>query len=197
MVCDALRSCFWRCLLVSNLLRMINHRNTGVIGMSFKVTTSVVSANDLIQRINKFLSDYRSELIDMKHETYMENVIALAKNKLEMFDSLEDECDSYWSEISEGRYDFETHREEVRCLRSITKEMLIEAYDRWFVPVSTNGMEKKRRGLVFQVIGSGDGVVSEDRPVVTDSNVSLGRHVDDLVAQFHTKNKDTWGRITF
>lgn len=165
--------------------------------MSFKVVTSVVSANDLIKRINQFLSHYRSELINMKHETYMENVIALAKNKLEMFDSLEAECDHYWSEISEGRYDFETHREEVRCLRSITKEMLIDAYDRWFVPVCTKGIDRKRRGLVFHVIGSCDGVVSEGRPVITDSNASLGRQVDDLVAQFHTKNKDTWGRISF
>lgn len=164
--------------------------------MSFKVVTSIISADEVIKRINNFISDFRSELVDMSNEVYMEHLIGLAKNKLEMFDSLEDECGWYWSEITEGRFDFEQHREEVHCLRSITKEGLIDAYDRWFSPVCDKGLQKKRHGLVFQVIGSGDGDVAKGRPS-TDPNISLGLQVDDLVAQFHARNKDTFGRITF
>ena len=164
--------------------------------MSFKVVTSVVSAHDVLKRINDFLSHYRSEILSMNNETYMEHLIGLAKNKLEMFDSLEEECDSYWSEISEGRYDFETHREEVHCLRSITKEMLVDAYDRWFMPVCEKGIEKKRRGLTFQVIGSGEGDVSEGRPSIGTA-ASAADFADDMVTEFLNTNKDTWGRITF
>jgi secreted Zn-dependent insulinase-like peptidase len=164
--------------------------------MSFKVVTSIISSDEVLKRINDFLSHYRSELVNMNHETYMEHLIGLAMNKLEMFDSLEDECGWYWSEITEGRYDFETHREEVHCLRSITKEVLIDAYDRWFMPVSDEGKQRKRRGLVFQVIGSGEGEVSSGRPPI-DPTVSLGVQVDNLIAQFHSNTKDSWGRISF
>jgi hypothetical protein len=164
--------------------------------MSFKVVTSIVSSVEVVKRINNFLVEYRSELVNMNQNTYMEHLIGLAKNKLEMFDSLEDECAWYWGEITEGRYDFETHREEVHCLRSITKEGLIDAYDRWFMPVCDKGQHKKRRGLVFQVIGSGDGDVSSGRPP-TDPAIGLGVQVDELIAQFHNTTKDTWGRITF
>jgi hypothetical protein len=163
--------------------------------MSFKVVTSVVSSDDVVVRINNFLSQFRAMLIDMSHGTYMEHLIGLAKNKLEMFDSIEEECDSYWSEISEGRYDFETHREEVHCLRSITKELLIDAYDRWFMPVCDKGIERKRRVLVFRVIGSGEGDVSKGRPLSV--GLTPWKHVDELIHQFHANNKDTWGRITF
>ena len=164
--------------------------------MSFKVVTSVVSASNAKKRINDFLSHYRSEILNMNNQTYMEHLIGLAKNKLEMFDSLEEECDSHWSEISEGRYDFETRREEVQCLRSITKETLLDAYDRWFMPTCENGVKKKRRGFTFEVIGSGEGDVSNGRPSIGTAT-NAAEYVDDRVTKFHCKNKDTWGRIAF
>lgn len=158
--------------------------------------TSIISADEVVNRINNFITHFRSELDCMSNEVYMEHLIGLAKNKLEMFDSLEDECGWYWSEITEGRFDFEAHREEVHCLRSITKERLIDAYDRWFMPVCEKGVQKRRRGLVFQVIGSGDGDVSKGRPP-TDPAANVGLQVDGMVTQFHATNKDTFGRITF
>eukprot|EP00804_Cyclotella_cryptica_P020270 CCRYP_015887-RA/>CCRYP_015887-RA protein AED:0.05 eAED:0.05 QI:160/1/1/1/1/1/6/125/1294 len=168
----------------------------GVIGISFKVVTSVKSSMEVRERIDNFLEQYRLELMTMSNETYMEHLVGLAKNKLEMFDSLEDECDNHWSEIIEGRYDFECHREEVNCLRSITKERLIEAYNSWLAPVCDKGLRNKRRGMAFHVIGSGDGDVSNGRPL-KDSLKPVGEQVDDLVAHFHADTKDTWGRIAF
>ena len=159
------------------------------------MVTSVVSSEEVITRINDFLCNYRSELIKMTNDDYMNHLVGLAKNKLEMFDSLEEECDSYWSEISEGRYNFETNREEVQCLRSITKELMMNAYDKWLSPICEKGKPKKRRGMSFRVIGTGD-AVSQGRPL-TDSNANLRTQVDDLIEQFHSKNKDSWGRIVF
>ncbi|KAL7479898.1 hypothetical protein ACHAW6_005617 [Cyclotella cf. meneghiniana] len=168
----------------------------GVIGISFKVVTSVKSSMDVRERIDNFLEQYRLELMAMSNETYMEHLVSLAKNKLEMFDSLEDECDSHWSEIIEGRYDFESHREEVHCLRSITKERLLEAYNFWLAPFCNKGLQKKRRGMAFHIIGSGDGEVSKGRPLI-DNLKTVGEQVDDLVTYFHAHTKDTWGKILF
>jgi hypothetical protein len=168
----------------------------GVIGMSFKVVTSVKSSDAVKKCIDDFLIQYRSELLAMKNDTFMAHLAGLAKNKLESFDSLEEECSNYWSEISEGRYDFDVHREEVHCLRSITKEKMMSAYDSWIAPVCEKGFQRKRRGMVFHVIGSGDGAVSEGRPRVSHVK-PVGEQVDDLVTQFHEQAKDTWGRIMF
>lgn len=180
-----------------NLTYFLNSsHNIGVIGISFKVVTSVKSSMDVRERIDNFLEQYRLELMAMSNETYMEHLVSLAKNKLEMFDSLEDECDSHWSEIIEGRYDFESHREEVHCLRSITKERLLEAYSFWLAPFCNKGLQKKRRGMAFHIIGSGDGEVSKGRPSI-DNLKTVGEQVDDLVTHFHAHTKDTWGKISF
>lgn len=133
----------------------------------------------------------------MDNNTYMENLVGLAKNKLEMFDSLDEECSSHWSEITEGRYDFDCARKEAHCLRSVTKEMLIAAYDEWLNPVCPEGNPKKRRRMVFHVIGSGDGPASVGRPK-SENTKTLGDDIDTLVNNFHQSVKnETWGRITF
>ena len=78
-----------------------------------------------------------------------------AKRKLEGFDSLEEETSSHWSEIVEHLYDFEAYRKEVQCLRTLTKDEVITAFDDWLLPVcQKEGKPTKRRRLVIQVIGS-------------------------------------------
>ena len=114
-----------------------------------------------------------------------------AKRKLEGFDSLEEETSSHWSEIVERRYDFEAYRKEVQCLRTLTKDEVITAYDDWLLPVcQKEGKPTKRRRLVIQVIGSGDGANSLGRPVVGDGT---GDYIEGLVEQFHhSVNHETW-----
>lgn len=165
----------------------------GVLGMSFKVTTSCKTADEASARVDRFLGEFRAQLESMSDESFMEHLVSLAKEKLEMFDSMEDECGSYWSEICEGRYDFESHRTEVQCLKSITKESLLTAYDDWLHPVCHKGKPKKRRRVVFHVIGKG----KVGRPAVDDSS-EIGEIVDGLVRDFHKSVKgETWGKITF
>ncbi|KAL7436906.1 hypothetical protein ACHAXM_005357 [Skeletonema potamos] len=163
----------------------------GVLGMSFKVTTACKTADEASARIDRFLREFRTQLNSMSSEIFMEHLVSLAKEKLEMFDSMEDECGSYWSEICEGRYDFEGHLKEVQCLKTITKENLLAAYDDWLHPVCHEGKPKKRRRIVFHVIGKG-----ADQGVEDPSNV--GEHIDNLVSDFHNSvNGETWGKITF
>ncbi|EED90699.1 probable metalloprotease, partial [Thalassiosira pseudonana CCMP1335] len=124
----------------------------GVIGLSFQVVTACKSAEEASNRIDTFLQQFRSELASMDNTTYLEHLAGLAKNKLEMFDSLEDECSSHWSEIVERRYDWEAHRAEVLTLRCISREKLLHAYDEWFNPVCSTGQPNKRRKMVIHVI---------------------------------------------
>lgn len=163
--------------------------------MSFRIVTACKSAQEASSRIDDFLNLFRSELESMDDATFMEHLVALAKNKLESFDSLEDETSNHWSEIVEGRYDFEAYRKEVQCLQSISKEELMEAYDAWLSPVCKDDKPKKRRRLVVHVIGSGDGDASIGRPVV-ENEKAVGDEIDTIIRQFHNSVKhETWGRI--
>eukprot|EP01082_Thalassiosira_pseudonana_P002309 g2198.t1 g2198 contig11:912012-915958(+) len=169
----------------------------GVIGLSFQVVTACKSAEEASNRIDTFLQQFRSELASMDNTTYLEHLAGLAKNKLEMFDSLEDECSSHWSEIVERRYDWEAHRAEVLTLRCISREKLLHAYDEWFNPVCSTGQPNKRRKMVIHVIGTGEGDASIGRPTV-DHSKPVTDAVEDLVKAFHKSVKnETWGRIAF
>ncbi|KAL7498190.1 hypothetical protein ACHAWT_006084 [Skeletonema menzelii] len=163
----------------------------GVLGMSFKVTTSCKTADEASARVDRFLGEFRTQLESMSDESFMEHLVSLAKEKLEMFDSMADECGSHWSEICEGRYLFEGHRQEVQCLKTVTKESLLVAYDKWLHPVCGKGKPKKRRRVVFHVIGKGN-IFRPDDPS------EVGEHIDGLVRDFHNSVKgETWGKITF
>jgi len=169
----------------------------GVLGMSFRVVTACKSAEEASTRIDDFLKSFRSELDSMDDETFMEHLVGLAKNKLENFDSLEEETGSHWSEITEGRYDFEAYRKEVLMMRTVSKKQLIDVYDEWLHPFCENGKPKKRRKMVLHIIGSGDGPASLGRPAIEDEK-AVGDQIDHLLHQFHASvKKESWGRIAF
>ena len=164
-----------------------------MLGFSFRIVTSSKSAGEASARIDDFLRSFRAELESMDDNTFLSHVVAVAKDKLEAYDSMADETGSHWSEIVEGRYDFEAFRNECICLKQTTKEQLIAAYDEWLNPLK-NGQQNKRRQLVVQVIGSGEGDPSLGRPVF--ENKTVGDEIDRLVQQFHTSVKhESWGKI--
>lgn len=160
--------------------------------MSLQVVTACKSAAETDIRIDTFLSSFRSELESMDGDTFVEHLVAIAKRKLEGFASIEEETNSHWSEIVERRYDFEAYRKEVQCLRTLTKDEVIKAYDDWLLPVCPKECKPtKRRRLVIQVIGSGDGANSLGRPVAESDGT--GDYIDGLVEQFHhSVNHETW-----
>jgi hypothetical protein len=132
----------------------------------------------------------------MKEDEFMEQVVGLAKNKLDMFNSLSEECSSLWGEIRDGRFDFQIHRNEAVCLRSVTKGRVVAAYDDWLSPTSVDGTPIKRRMLVVQVIGPSEGPASGGRPVVDES--SIRDYVDENIRSFQKSvGNETWGKITF
>ena len=156
----------------------------GVIGIYFLVISSTKSASEITQRIEEFLRDYRQELVDMKSDVFMEHIVGLAKKKLDMFHSLSDECDSYWTEITDGRFDWQVWRNETITLRSITKEQTLAAFDQWLMP----GNALQRR-LVVQVLGG------EGRPQGNDADVMT--LLEASVLSFHKEVTGNWGKIIY
>jgi nardilysin len=160
----------------------------GVIGMQFQVVTSSKTAQQAEDRIERFLVDYRQTLADMTPADFMEHLAGLAKQKLDMFNSLSEETGHYWSEIRDGRYIWEVEREEVLCLKSITKPQALDAFDRWLKPGNN-----KRRRMAVQVICS-EGEASGGRPEVDPE--AIGDYIDGCVTDFHKYCKNqTFGKI--
>ena len=74
------------------------------------------------------------------------------------------------------------------CLRNISKEEVMKAFDEWLHP------NKKRRMLVVQVIGNGETEASAGRPRVEQDQ--LGEFALEQVTKFRASCKtQTWGRI--
>jgi len=124
----------------------------------------------------------------MSKEVFMENVVGLANDKLQKWNSLDEEAGSFWSEIVENRYDFEVHRNEVETLKKVTKADLLAAFDKFL-----SAKEGTRRKLEIHAIGS-EGDASCGRPKV-DPDKCLGENIDEKVQYFHTLAEKTWGKI--
>lgn len=166
----------------------------GVMGLYFRVVTATKSAAETVERIDQFLRDYYKELKEMSPEDFLVEVVGLAKNKLDMHDSLADACNDLWSEIRDRRYAFEAQREEVLALRKVTQAQVLEKYRQWLLPQQENGMGKKRRMLVVQVIGTSEGAASIGRPTVEED--TLMAHVDETVSNIRKRmGNQTWGKI--
>lgn len=115
----------------------------------------------------------------------MENLIGLAKNKLEMFNALHEATDHYWNEIVEGRYEWEIHRSEALCLRGVTKDELIKAYDEFLCPRSADGKKRERRCITVHVIGSSEEACA-GRPDMEADRIE--EEVDGLISSIHAAN---------
>jgi nardilysin len=152
----------------------------GVIGMSFRVTTTCKSATEVCHRIDSFLLSFREDILKMSREEFVEHVIGLAKSKMEKCDSLEEETGEFWYEIIESRYDFEVHRNEAERLRAIQKQDVLDGFDKWLNPKVAS-----RRKIEVCAIGISEGNASQGRPSVEDENVN--DYIDDKVSEFHQK----------
>lgn len=151
------------------------------MGILFKVVTDSKTAKETVDRIDQFLVDFRSTICT---EKFQQHLSAVAHHKLDMFNSLSEESDSYWSEIRDGRFEWQAWRDEAVCLRSITQQDALKAFDDWLLP------EKNRNMLVVQVIGSG----SAGRPEVEAADV--GDFYDSRIEAFRSAcKKQFWGRV--
>jgi len=161
----------------------------GIMGVLFRVVSNVKSAQEIVSRIDKFLLDFRKDTLEkMSDSDFMEHLVALSTQKLDMFNSMPEETDVYWDEIVNGRFSWQVWRDEALILRQFTKAEVIAAFDEWLNP------ENERNILAVQVIGGGNPEVSIGRPDVEPS--SFGDYADQQVDKFHQLCKNQlWGRI--
>merc|ERR1711907_402945 len=94
-----------------------------------------------------------------------------------MFNSLSEATSSLWGEIRDGRYLWEADREEVICLKSITKEETLKAYDEWVFPKNS-----RLRQVIVKVVAN-EGPASTARPDVKFEDAE--KHNDNCVEAFH------------
>ena len=167
----------------------------GIIGISFKVVTASKSAEEVSHRIDRFLREFREEVSNLKHDEFTKHLAGLASNKLQMYNSLEEECNVWWAEILDGRYDWEAHRNEALQIKGLIRSDILAAYDDWLFP-ACNGCLKQRRCLIVHVIGASDGPASHGRPVLVTGSMSSA--IDNQVDAYHAGSKHvTWGKIVF
>jgi secreted Zn-dependent insulinase-like peptidase len=161
----------------------------GILGCWFRVTTCARSATDVVNRIDRFLTDVRKELVDMTQEDFHEYKVGLAQQKLDAFHSLSDETGHLWAEIRDGRFEWESWRNEAVCLRNLEKKDVLAAFDAWIRP------GQRRPILAVQVIGgNGNSEAAEGRPAVDADG--FGDYVDEQIKEFHKScKKQTWGRV--
>ena len=161
----------------------------GILGCIFHVTTNVKTAAEVVERIDKFIADFRNDLSRMPTKAYHEHLVGLAKQKLDMYNNLTDETDTLWSEIDNGRFEWEAWRNETVCLKDISKDDVMKALDEWILPGT------KRNILSVQVIGSGKTDSSIGRPILDNDSNAID-YADDRIQEFHKLCKNQiWGRI--
>merc|ERR1712232_179890 len=170
-------------------------------GISFMVVTSCKEANEVHERIEKFLSHFRNEILEnISDDLIQENKISLAKHKLHMFNSMDEEVGHFWSEIIEFRYDWEYHRIEAEHLKSFTKEDVVSSFDTWLL--SSEGCDNSRRCVVVQVIGGGkenvNGAANASNSNTEDTNhqqkvsEAIDLNIDTIVKEKRGTCFETW-----
>jgi len=157
--------------------------------MSFRVISAAKNATEITSRIDRFLLEYREELANMSKDTFSEHLVGLAKIKLQMYNSLDEESAALWYECTIGRFEFEVHRKEALCLREITLDDLLSCYDEYFYPGDAEKRNERRR-ITIQVIGTGKDS-SDGRPAIDSAKVD--EEVDKMIASFHeSTGKAVW-----
>ncbi|KAL7570968.1 hypothetical protein ACA910_002594 [Epithemia clementina (nom. ined.)] len=164
----------------------------GITGILFRVVSNVKSATEIVQRIDRFLLDFRNnKLAKLTDQELVEHLVGMSQHKLEMFNSLSEETSSYWYEIVNGRFRWQVWRDEAVELRKVTKVDVLKAFDTWLHPE-----KPKRHIMAVQVIGGEDGSnVAVGKPEVPAGED--GDYADAQIEQFHRlvcKNQ-TWGRV--
>ncbi|KAI8639740.1 Metalloenzyme, LuxS/M16 peptidase-like protein [Parasitella parasitica] len=90
----------------------------------------------LENRVLEFLESLRSVIEDMDEKDYQSQVESLIAEKLEKHKNLLEEGVQYWHDIKSGYYEFDETSTDVEELRKISKESLIEFYDKFMMPSS-------------------------------------------------------------
>jgi insulysin len=90
----------------------------------------------LENRCLEFLESLRTIIAEMSEADYQTQMDSLVAECLEKHKNLWEEGYKYWGDISSGYYEFDDTLKDVAEIKTITKESLLEFYDKWIMPDS-------------------------------------------------------------
>ncbi|XP_071947721.1 insulin-degrading enzyme-like [Antedon mediterranea] len=82
-------------------------------------------------RVEAFLAQMKELIINMKAEEFERQVSALVVKLSVKPKKLITQCRKYWSEIISGQYHFDRDSVEIACLKTITKDNLIDFFNKY------------------------------------------------------------------
>ncbi|KAI7855111.1 Metalloenzyme, LuxS/M16 peptidase-like protein [Circinella umbellata] len=110
-------------------------KQTGSMGMRF-IIQSERDTVYLENRIEEFLIKLRGIIDGMSEQEYQAQVQSLIFKKLEKDKNLGQEGGKYWTHIHSGYYEFDQVDNDVTQLKTISKESLLEFFDKYIDPLS-------------------------------------------------------------
>lgn len=104
-----------------------------VEGFYFVIQSGEKDPDYLHERIESFIRLYFKQLEDLSDEEFQTIVQTLIDKRLEPPKNLLEETKQYWREISSGRYNFNSVKEEVEMLKSVKRGEVLEFYEKVFL----------------------------------------------------------------
>ena len=111
----------------------------GVRAMVFNVQSSVLQPPQVEERIDAFLRSYRSTLAAMSDQELNVNRESFAVQATDVDKRLGQQANRLWGEIVQRRYDYGRPWRTARRVRKVSKEQLLDFFDRVVAPGSPQG----------------------------------------------------------
>mmetsp|Transcript_19812 Transcript_19812/g.36722 ORF Transcript_19812/g.36722 Transcript_19812/m.36722 type:complete len:1301 (-) Transcript_19812:129-4031(-) len=107
-----------------------------VLGFAVSITSDTHSVEQLEAHTFTFLEEFHKVLQEMDDASFEENVNSLVEMKLEADHNLEAQAYRHWETIADHKFVFQESRLEAFELFGISKERLVECYERWMLPTN-------------------------------------------------------------
>lgn len=101
----------------------------------------------LESRVDHFLVDFAKELAEMNEEQFEDHKRSIINKRLEKSKNLNQEAMRFWDHISSEYYQFDAVDEDVKHLKPLTKEDIVQFYEQYIHPAS-----EKRAKLSIHLI---------------------------------------------
>ncbi|CAJ0588568.1 unnamed protein product [Cylicocyclus nassatus] len=114
----------------------------------------------VLDRIEAFIEKIRATIEEMPDEEFQQQVAGLITRLLEKPKTLGGRSRRFWSEIECKMYDFDRYESEVAVLRDVTKEELLQYFDRKFgksaperrmIAVYVHGKDESKDGMIEKI----------------------------------------------
>lgn len=118
-------------------------------GLCFGIQSSNHAPDDLLQRIENFLANFRATVLLRLHPYKIKQHANICITRLEEPDrTLEQYAENVWEEIDSGRLNFDRDLDKIRALKLVTKNSLLQFF------LETFENDQKRRRIISQVFGN-------------------------------------------